>query len=120
MTAPEHSQASERARASLGAVAPEQGARYLTIEELSSATTLSVSTIRRLVKKGLIVGHQPGGPRHRIVFSPDVIEQASKVANPSKVELAPNTSQADTSARPQRGPQPRWFGNRNRPSPPTT
>ncbi len=51
--------------------------RYLTIQELATRTTLSVSTLRRLIKKGKLIGHQPGGPRTRMVFRPDAIEQAT-------------------------------------------
>ena len=77
--------------------------RYLTIEELSVATTLSVSTLRRLMKKGAIVGHQPGGPRTRIVFRPDTIEQASGGAAPGGGQPTPDEGDA-----PLRGPRPRW------------
>jgi excisionase family DNA binding protein len=83
---------------------PRPAGRYVTIEELSAATTLSVSTIRRLVKKGSIVGHQPGGPRTRIVFRPDAIEQASGAAAPSGEQPDPNAGDA-----PPRGPRPRWL-----------
>lgn len=109
MTAPDQPRAGEHALASPGAAAPERGARLLTIEELSAATTLSVSTIRRLVKKGAIVGHQPGGPRHRIMFLPDVIEQATKVAKPPGAESVPSVPPPGPTGRPQRGPRPRWF-----------
>ncbi len=81
----------------------------LTIEELAAATTLSVSTIRRLVKTGAIVGHQPGGPRHRIMFPPDAIEQATKVAKPPAAESGPSLPPPGPTGRPPRGPRPRWF-----------
>ena len=80
----------------------------LTIEELSATTTLSVSTIRRLVKKGVIVAHQPGGPRHRIMFPPDAIEQAARVAKSPEAESVPNAPRPGSAERPQRGPQPKW------------
>jgi excisionase family DNA binding protein len=83
---------------------PRPAGCYLTIEELSAATTLSVSTLRRLMKKGSIVGHQPGGPRTRIVFRPDAIEQASGAATSSGEQPAPNVGDA-----PPRGPRPRWL-----------
>src|SRR6516225_2482345 len=50
--------------------------RYLTLAELSAQTTLSESTLKRLCQKGAIPFYQPGGPRTRIVFPPDAIEQA--------------------------------------------
>jgi hypothetical protein len=78
-------------------------ARYLTIEQLAATTTLSVSTLRRLCKRGILVGLQPGGPRTRIVFAPDAIEQAVKAALPAdNVPARPRK----TGALP--GPRPRW------------
>ena len=83
---------------------PLPACRYLTIEELSLATTLSVSTLRRLLKKGLIASHQPGGPRTRIIFRPDAIERASEAAAPAGGQPAPDVGDA-----PPRGPRPRWL-----------
>jgi hypothetical protein len=83
--------------------------RLLTIVELSAATTLSVSTLRRLYTRGLIVGYQPGGPRTRVVFPPDSIEQAVKAmltASATAPEPTPETATA-----PRRGPRPKWLGN---------
>ena len=109
MTAPDQPPTGEPAPASQDAVAREQVARYLTIEELSAETRLSVSTLRRLTKKGLIVGYQPGGPRHRIVFPPDAIESAAKVATTPAAEVAAKPTRSGPTGRPQRGPQPKWF-----------
>jgi excisionase family DNA binding protein len=78
--------------------------RYLTIEELAIATTLSVSTLRRLYQKGLIVGYQPGGPRHRILFPSDAVEQLTRPVTPSLPTPAP----AVKSSTPTRGPRPKW------------
>ena len=80
------------------------GAGYLTIEELSLASTLSVSTLRRLFQKGLIVGYQPGGPRHRILFPRDAIEYVARATAPSLPTPAPDVK----SATPTRGPRPKW------------
>lgn len=106
MTAPEHPRTGEPAPTD--AAASVGGARYLTIEELAAATTLSVSTIRRLVKQGVIVAHQPGGPRHRIVFPPDAIEQVAKSAKPPEAESVPSAPPSGCAGRPQRGPPPKW------------
>jgi excisionase family DNA binding protein len=76
---------------------------YLTIEELAARSGLSVSTLRRLRKKGLIAGIQPGGPRTRLVFKPDAIEQM--VSAPAPLPPAPDTA---TPRPPLRGPAPRW------------
>lgn len=75
--------------------------QYLSIGELASATTLSVSTLRRLLRQGVITGYQPGGRRHRIVFPADAIRQATQ----SRPEPAPSHN-----GPPRRGPRPQWAG----------
>lgn len=77
--------------------------RYLTIQELARQSTLSVSTLRRLFRKGKIEGFQPGGPRSRILFPVDAIERMhtpnlEKPANP--IPASPTV---------QRGPRPKWL-----------
>jgi hypothetical protein len=84
--------------------------RFLTIEELAATTTLSVSTLRRLHRRGLIVGYQPGGPRTRIIFPLDAIEQIARTSSTSAVETAkPNHEVAKPM---RRGPQPKWLNAR--------
>jgi excisionase family DNA binding protein len=92
-----------------GEVGLSQGARLLTIEELAAATTLSVSTIRRLLKRGVIVGHQPGGRRCRIMFPPDAIERATGAEKQAEAEPAPGVSPPGATKSPPRGPQPKWL-----------
>ena len=70
--------------------------RYLTVEELSKATTLSVSTLRRRFKEGSIVGFQPGGRGSKILFPIDAIE---------KIQCQPPSIPAH---RPPAGPSARW------------
>lgn len=85
--------------------APDRGAAgYLTIDELAAVTTLSVSTLRRLVKQGRLVGHQPGGPRHRVLFPPDAVERAAAAATPA----APAAPPPKVTTHPRRGPRPKW------------
>ena len=88
--------------------APGRAGRYLSIEDLSAETGLSVSTLRRLVKRGVLVAHQPGGPRHRLVFAQDAIERASAATRPVGSTATPTTPPPTPTAHPQRGPQPRW------------
>ncbi|MFL5330046.1 MAG: helix-turn-helix domain-containing protein [Gemmataceae bacterium] len=95
-------------------VASPNGVAYLTIEELAKKTRYSVSTLRRLCRKGLIPFFQPGGPRSRVVFPTDSIERIRAILPPSvasapKTELLslPDKTAADT-ARVQSGPRPRW------------
>ena len=89
-----------------GDIMPDAVARrYLSIEELSASTTLSISTLRRLYKQGLIVGYQPGGPRTRIVFPPDAIEQVSRATSEPPCTGTPSKSPKTA----QRGPRPQWM-----------
>ena len=84
-----------------------QARRFLTIRELAAATTLSVSTLRRLLRRGAIAGHQPGGPRHRLVFPPDAVEQAAGASQAPAAAPAPGGAQKDAKPRPLPGPRPR-------------
>lgn len=78
--------------------------RYLTLSELAARTTFSVSTLRRLVKAGRLVPHQPGGPRHRMVFPVSAIEQV----RPSAPSVAAPPPAHPPAAEPSRGPHPLW------------
>jgi hypothetical protein len=81
--------------------------RFVSIEELSEATTLSISTLRRLFKRGLLVGYQPGGPRSRIIFPIDAIEKAPKAATVESKSVPGESS--PPSANSKRGPRPKWM-----------
>lgn len=74
--------------------------RYLTYEELSALTGLSLSTLRRRVLDGTIPFFQPGGPRTRVVFPADVVDRLMEPAAPLPQPLPPKTQ--------RRGPQPKW------------
>ena len=54
--------------------------QYLTIDELSMRSGLSVSTLRRRVREGNIEALQPGGPGTRLLFRPDVLERSTTAA----------------------------------------
>jgi len=84
---------------------------------------MSESTLRRLWREGKLGGHQPGGPRHRVVFPPDALERASIPAGPATASRTdrPPPSLDDPplvhDARPpavaqtktaRRGPLPKW------------
>ncbi len=95
------------ARESNDSTSADDARRYLTIDELSARTTLSVSTLRRLYRRGQLVGYQPGGPRTRIVFPPDAIEQAVQA---TATALVPRPSPPlDPMHAPGRGPRPQWM-----------
>ena len=80
-----------------------QAPRYLTIEAFAALTTLSESTIQRLIKSGKLKPFQPGGPRHRLLFAADALEQSPPV--PTSGSVPTSTSKP---TRPKRGPRPKW------------
>jgi hypothetical protein len=61
----------------------------------------------RLYKRGQIVGYQPGGPRTRIVFSADTLEQLAGVMPRTPISTTGTPSESKTT--PQRGPRPKWL-----------
>jgi excisionase family DNA binding protein len=82
---------------------------YLTYEELSARTGISVSTLRRRVKDGKLPYFQPGGRRTRLVFPVDVVERLLQSA-PTSSQTLPE-SQLQPVAHPLQGPQPKWMRN---------
>lgn len=72
---------------------------FLSAAELASRWGVSESTIRRLHHTGRIRGYQPGGPRARLIFPADTLEQLIRLA--TSLPSLP-------SARPARGPGPSW------------
>jgi excisionase family DNA binding protein len=109
MTASSHPQKTTEEDNRPGKFLSRSTPRYLTTVELSEVTGISVSTIQRLRRKGVLPFYQPGGPRTRIVFPPDAIEQATE-ANHKVTGLPPNDTVAASSENPQRGPRPKWQG----------
>jgi excisionase family DNA binding protein len=105
MTEPRQPQRTGPRTSETEVAAPGAVVRYLTIHELAASTTLSVSTLRRLLKKGKLVGHQPGGPRTRIVFRPDAIEQVVTAMTEAATDEPPHQEAANAR---QHGPRPKW------------
>jgi excisionase family DNA binding protein len=83
--------------------------RYLTVKELATATGLSVSTLRRLQRKGQLPFFQPGGPGTRVVYPLDAIEQAAQPDQASNHARTSNLASSAGEASPRRGPRPKWL-----------
>lgn len=98
-----------KARAADAAAQHPAARRYLTIPELAAATGMSVSTIGRLKKRGLLPFFQPGGPRSRVLFPADAVEQACLHGRLPEDSPGVDDAAADETA-PKRGPRPRWLG----------
>ena len=94
------------------AAAKESRRSCLSYEEVRAQTGLSLSTLRRRVQEGTVPFMQPGGPRTRVFFPPDIVErllqQAQREPAPSPAALP---FQAATDATAHRGPKPKWMRN---------
>lgn len=62
-----------------------QDTHLLTIDELAKRSNLSVPTLRRYRRKGLIEAIQPGGPGCKLLFRPDAVEKARQVVQAEPV-----------------------------------
>jgi hypothetical protein len=102
-----HSRNLTRADTGPGALLTAQARRYLTIAELSETTGISISTLQRPRRKGLLPSYQPGGARTRIVFPADAIEQATRA---SQAATQRGQDGAAVPQGPTRGPRLRWQG----------
>ena len=80
---------------------------HLTIQELSEHSHLSVATINRLKKAGLIPFFQPGGPRTSVRFPADAIEQAC--ANRGGDVCQPPAASSAHAPKTLSGPAPKWL-----------
>ncbi|MBL8797084.1 MAG: helix-turn-helix domain-containing protein [Planctomycetia bacterium] len=67
--------------------------QYLDIDELSTLSGLSVSTLRRYVRQGKIIALQPGGPGSRLLFRPDALERAGTLPEDTGEPVSPGPRQ---------------------------
>jgi len=84
----------------------ENAANYLSIQEFSAISGLSVATIRRRIKDGSLSCRQLGGYRCRVLILSDALEQVSPPPN-----RPPSPSHASTTASKEpklSGPKPVW------------
>jgi excisionase family DNA binding protein len=94
--------------------------RYVSPEEFSQFTGLSLATVRRYLKDGKLTFLQPGGRRGRILIPVDAlvgpppdVSGATPVSEPAAGSLPPGGSQTKTARIP--GPSPRWTRRCNAP-----
>jgi hypothetical protein len=102
------------------AVAPQPAPDFLSPAQYASASGISLSTVWRLLAKGLLPKLQPGGPGCRVLI-PITALQVSSVPPPPPPAVTPPdaTSVSEASSlenKPprsrQRGPRPRWSRRR--------
>lgn len=80
--------------------------QLLTLKELSDHSKLSPATIHRLKRQGKIPFFQPAGPRGKLLFPADAVEQAARAAS-DESSTAP-TGTATTKPH-LSGPCPVWM-----------
>lgn len=82
--------------------------KLLSIKELRDRTGFSVSTLRRRVKDGTLAKFQPGGPRTRMAFHPDALDQTPP-QDPEPSQQPTHTVAASEEATDKlSGPRPKW------------
>ena len=84
---------------------------YISIDQLSDVSGLSVTTLRRRTKDGSLPAIQPGGPRTRLLLRRDVLDTLGQVITPADLALTsaamkPQQPPATSSSLP--GPLPHW------------
>src|SRR5262245_5075038 len=91
-----------------------QARRYLSPQEFSTLSGLSLSTVHRYLRRGRLPYQQPAGRRGRILIPATVLEQIAddpSSAGSAQAPVAPLAGTANsprTSARPS-GPRPKWI-----------
>lgn len=85
-----------------GAASP----KLLTLKEFSDFSKLSPATIHRLKRQGKILFFQPSGPRGKLLFPADAVEQAAKAASNDSVPASPGTVRTKAHLS---GPCPAWM-----------
>jgi hypothetical protein len=86
---------------------------YCSPAEFSRRSGLSVATVRRYLRRGLLPHVQPGGRRHRILIRCDAAEQFRHppAAQPRAEADPPDAPSKPT---PLSGPVPRWLRDQSR------
>lgn len=80
--------------------------RLLTLKEFSDVSNLSPATIHRLKRMGKIPFFQPAGPRGKLLFPADALEQVTGAAcdESSKASIGTAKTKSHLS-----GPCPAWM-----------
>lgn len=85
---------------------------YLSVEEFSVASSLSVSTVRRRIKDGTLLAFQPGGRKSRLLIPRDALVRPAEASSqlPASKEPAQTPHIAPPATSPSlAGPPPGWM-----------
>ena len=89
--------------------------KYLSPKEFAARTGISLATVRRYLKSGRVVAHQPGGRRHRVLIPADALEQVAPSTPPrvgpdrSSPAIAPLPGHPAADDKSLCGPAPKWL-----------
>ena len=91
-----------------------QARRYLSPQEFSGLSGLSLATVRRYLRNGKLPYRQPAGHRGRILIPADALDLLLAATSPEEPSQAPQVP--PTTPRPQppvtptrpSGPRPKW------------
>lgn len=86
---------------------------YCSPTEFSQRSGLSVVTVRRYLRSGLLPFVQLGGRRHRILIPSDAIEQF-RLPPAAEPRAVAEPSSEPLKSTPLSGPEPRWLRDRPR------
>ena len=92
--------------------------RYISIQDLSEISGLSVSTLRRRVLDGSLAAAQPGGRRTRLLFPVDILDRLMPTKDQAATEPLAVTTDFSAVARTQEsipGPKPKWTRSQTHP-----
>jgi hypothetical protein len=80
--------------------------QLLTLKEFSDFSKLSPATIHRLKRQGKIPFFQPSGPRGKLLFPANAVEQVANAASNDSFPASPDTAKTKAHLS---GPCPVWM-----------
>ncbi|MEI8372318.1 MAG: helix-turn-helix domain-containing protein [Planctomycetota bacterium] len=83
----------------------EENSQLLTLKEFSDISKLSPATIHRLKQQGKIPYFQPSGPRGKLLFPADAVEQAANAVSNNSFPASSGTEKKAHLS----GPCPIWM-----------
>jgi hypothetical protein len=98
--------------------ADDQLRRYLSPQDFSRLSGLSLATVHRYLKTGKLAYRQPGGRRGRILILAEVLEATHGAdVEPDASTAVTVEPQSTAPATRLSGPRPRWARQAGRPKP---
>jgi len=94
--------------------APIAPSNYLSPAEFAAAHGLSLTTVRRYLKLGMLPMVQPGGPRHRVLVRVDALKTSFAANVPGQPRAERGAAEPTINPTPNqiskpKGPKPRWL-----------